>query len=75
MDYKLLRLKIIAEYGTLSAFAEAMSMSITAISQRLNNQTEWRTSDIAKACALLNIPLEETHVYFFTKAAVTEVVT
>lgn len=66
MDYKKLKLKIKEVYDTQPAFAEAMGMNYTSLNQRLNNVVEWRTSDIARACELLGIPLEEAHLYFFT---------
>ena len=65
MDYKRLKLKIKEVFDTQEAFANAMCMSKTALNQRLNGSVEWRTSDIAKACELLNIPLTEAHLYFF----------
>lgn len=41
-------------------------MSYTALNQRLNNAVEWKTPEIFKACELLDIPLAEAHLYFFT---------
>lgn len=66
MDYSKLRGKIVEVYGTLNAFAKAMDMSISALSQRLKDNVKWCTPEIAKACDLLGIPLEEAHLYFFT---------
>lgn len=66
MDYKKLKLKIKEEFDTQEAFSKAMEMSQTAINQRLNGSVEWKVSDIAKACDLLNIPLADAHLYFFT---------
>ena len=65
-DYKMLKLKIKEVFETQEAFADAMGMSYTALNLRLNNKVEWKTSEIAKACELLHIPLAESHVYFFT---------
>jgi transcriptional regulator with XRE-family HTH domain len=66
MDFKKLKLKIKEVYDTQEAFAEAMEMSKTALNQRLNNSVEWKSSEIAKACDLLHIPLAEAYIYFFT---------
>lgn len=66
MSYAKLRGKIREVYATQEAFAEAMEMSTVTLSQRLNNKVEWKTNEIAKACELLGIPLEEVAVYFFT---------
>ena len=66
MDYKKLKLKIKEVYETQEAFADVMEMSRTTLNQRLNGVVQWTTPDIVKACALLNIPLKDAHLYFFT---------
>ena len=65
-DYKMLKLKIKEVYDTQEAFADAMGMSYTVLNQRLNNAVQWKSPEIAKACELLHIPLEQAHLYFFT---------
>ena len=65
-DLKKLKLKVKEVYDTQEAFAEAMGLSYVAINQRLNGVVSWKASDIAKACDLLHIPLDEAHLYFFT---------
>jgi len=65
MDYKKLKLKIKEVFDTQEAFSKVMGMSKTALNQRLNGSVEWKTSEIAKACDLLLIPLTEAHLYFF----------
>lgn len=67
MDYKRLKLKIKEVFDTQPAFAEAMGMSQTALSQRLNGYVEWKGSEIAQACDLLHIPLTDAYLYFFTQ--------
>lgn len=67
MNYKKLKLKIKEVFGGQEAFAEAMGMSQTALSQRLNNSVEWKGSEIAKACDLLGVPLTDAYLYFFTQ--------
>lgn len=67
MDYKKLKLKIKEVYDTQEAFSKAMDISYSALNQKLNESTEWKSSEIAKACELLNIPLVDAHLYFFTK--------
>ena len=66
MDYKKLKLKIKEVFDTQEAFAKAMSMGKTTLSQRLNGSAEWKASEIAKACDLLHIPLTDAYLYFFT---------
>lgn len=67
MDYKKLKLKIKEVFDTQEAFAEVMGLNKSTLNQKLNNSTEWKTSEIAKACELLHIPLSDAHLYFFTK--------
>jgi len=65
MSYAKLRGKIREVFGTQDAFAAAMGVSSVTVSQRLNGKAEWKTNEIAKACELLGIPLEEVASYFF----------
>lgn len=67
MDYKKLKLKIKEVFDTQEAFAKAMELSCSALSQKLNDSTEWKSSEIAKACDLLHIPLVDAHLYFFVR--------
>ena len=67
MDYKKLKLKIKEVFDTQEAFAKAMGLSLSTLNQKLNDSTEWKTSEIAKACDLLHIPLTEAHLYFFVR--------
>lgn len=66
-NYKKLKLKIkeVYENEPQMSFAGAMGMSYTALNQRLNNSVTWKTPEIAKACILLDIPLDKAHLYFF----------
>ena len=65
MSYKKLKLKIKEVYDTQRAFAKALGMDYTSLSGRLNNKVQWKAAEIARACELLGIPLEEAHLYFF----------
>jgi hypothetical protein len=65
--YRKLKGKIKEVYDTQEAFSEAMGMGRTPLSLRLNGSIEWKTSEIAKACDLLDIPLTDAHLYFFTE--------
>ena len=67
MNYKKLKLKIKEVFDTQEAFAEVMGLNKSTLNQKLNNSTEWKTSEIAKACDLLHIPLADAHLYFFTR--------
>lgn len=65
-EYSKLRGKIREVFNTQEAFAEAMEMSTTSISAKLNNKVEWSQKEIDKAAESLNIPKAEIPVYFFT---------
>lgn len=66
--YNLNKLKgrIIEKFGTQGSFAKAMGMSERTLSLKLDNQVDWKQSEIVKACELLEIPKEEIVDYFFT---------
>lgn len=64
-QYKKLRGKIKEVYDTQEAFSSAMGMSRTALNLRLNGVIEWKSTEIVKACGLLEIPLADAHLYFF----------
>lgn len=67
MSYSKLRGRIVEIFGTNRAFADAMKMDYSTLSFKLNNKTPWKREEIEKACILLHIPIEEVHLYFFTK--------
>lgn len=66
--YNLNKLKgrIIEKFGTQGNFAKAIGMSERTVSLKLDNQVDWKQSEIVKACELLEIPKEEIADYFFT---------
>lgn len=64
-DYDKLYGKIREVFKTQEAFADAMEMSRSALSLRLTQKVEWKSPEIIKACMLLNIPVNEVHLYFF----------
>lgn len=65
MNDRKLRGLIREKYGTQATFAEAMGMSKTTLSAKLNGKTEWSRQEIEKACRLLGIPAEDIPTYFF----------
>lgn len=64
-DYSKLRGKIREVFKTQSAFAEAMGMSTTSLSAKLNNQVEFSQKEIEQAVELLKISKEKIPAYFF----------
>jgi len=65
-DYSKLKGRIREIFKTQSAFAEAMGMSTTSLSAKLNNKIEFSQKEMDKASDLLKINKEEIPVYFFT---------
>lgn len=66
MSYSKLRGKIKEVYFNNKNFAAAMVMDLSTLSAKLNNNSQWKREEIVKACELLDIPIEEVHLYFFT---------
>lgn len=58
---ELIRIK----FKTIDAFANAMEMSRSALSRKLNGITAWSHSEIEKACVLLGISISQVGEYFF----------
>ena len=67
MSYAKLRGKIKEVFGTNEAFAKALGIDTSSLSAKLNNKSSWKREEIEKACELLNIPIEEVYLYFFTQ--------
>lgn len=65
-DYSKLKGKIKEVFGTQSAFARAMGLSGVSLSSKLNGLTQFTQAEMNKACRLLEIPLNQLPVYFFT---------
>ena len=64
-DYSRLRGKIREKCGTETAFAQAMSLSITSMSKKLNAKTMFTQDEMFMACAILGIDVGEIPLYFF----------
>ncbi|MDY2793993.1 MAG: DUF739 family protein [Peptostreptococcus porci] len=65
-DYSRLKGKIKEVYNTQDNFAEALGMSRTSLSQRLNNQLEFSQNEIAKAMNLLGEDESNMVAFFYT---------
>lgn len=66
MDYSKLRGKIREYFRTQEDFAKAIGLSECALSQKLNDRSEWTRREMVKACELLHIPIAQIPLYFFT---------
>lgn len=65
MSYSKLKGRIVEKFGTQAAFAAAMGWREALLSAKLNNKSQWTFAEVMRACELLEIPLEEAHLYFF----------
>ena len=66
MNYDKLRGKIREVFHTQEAFAEALGISKTSLSKKLNGSVYFTQDEMNRSCELLNIPKEFIPVYFFT---------
>lgn len=62
--YDVLRKRIVAKYGTMDKFAQAIGFSATTLSNKLNDKSTWRLDDITSACQLLDIPSTDISNFF-----------
>lgn len=65
-DYSKLQGRIKERFGSQSAFAKALGLSESALSQRLNNKIEFSQEEIVTAMELLELPGRHAFLYFFT---------
>ena len=63
--YSKLRARIKEKFGTEGNFAEALGMSQNSLSRKFNDKIQFSSNDIRIWCDLLNIPIEESGLYFF----------
>lgn len=64
-NFSKLRGKIKEKYDTIKAFSLDMELDSTTLSKKLNSITDFTSSEILKACNLLQISTEEIDEYFF----------
>lgn len=66
MKFAKLRGRIIEKFGSVSRFSEALGLSLIAVSRKLNGVTGFSRNDILKWCEVLEIPIKDIPLYFFT---------
>lgn len=66
-NYSKLNGRIVERFGSQAKFAEAMGISEHSISQKVNNKTTWKNTEIHKACGLLEISNADVWEYFFNR--------
>lgn len=67
MSYSKLRGKIREVFGTQEAFADAIGLSKSGVSLRLNNRVKWTADDIENSRIALGLDAAEIGEYFFTR--------
>lgn len=65
-DYSKLRGLAREKGKTQEAIAAVAGMKEATYSQKINNNSEFRQSEILQICEVLSIPPEQIHAYFFT---------
>lgn len=63
--YPKLRGRIREIYGRQADLAKAMEMNSTTLSMKLNGLRDWTRLEMERACILLEIPINEVHLYFY----------
>lgn len=68
-DYSKLKGRVIEKLGSLKKYAEMLSLSDTALSNKLKNKTAFSQDEILKSMDkdVLDIPETEVSLYFFTQ--------
>lgn len=64
-DFRKLRGKIVEVYGKQEAFAKAVGLSTRSLSLKLNNEREFKPSEISRAIPLLRLDFKDIPEYFF----------
>lgn len=65
-DYSKLIGRIVEKFGTRSAFASEMAISERTLSLKLNSKIPWKQTEMERAARVLDFPLSDIQVYFFT---------
>lgn len=66
LNYAKLNWKIAEVCGTQGKLAKAIGLSEHTVSKKLNQSSEFKTSEIMKIAEVLGIPSDEIGDYFFT---------
>lgn len=66
-DYSKLSGRIIEKYGTRKAFARAIHITESSLSNKLNHRSSVMTGDILTWASALDINTDEIGSYFFTQ--------
>lgn len=64
--YAKLRARIREMYVTEGRFAEELGVSQVSISRKFNDKSQFSSDDIRRWCELLEIPVADAGLYFFS---------
>ena len=64
--YAKLRARIREMYVTEGRFAEELGVSQVSISRKFNGKSQFSSDDIRRWCELLEIPVADAGLYFFS---------
>lgn len=65
-DYRKLRARIVEVLGSNKKLAEAIGITETGLSLKLNNYNQFTMSNITSICKVLKISTRDIGKYFFT---------
>lgn len=65
LPYQSLRARIIERFGTMSAYADYIGISLTSLSAKLNKKTDFTRKEIIAWCSNLGIATKDIGKYFF----------
>ena len=68
-DFSKVRGRIKEKLGSEAKFAEKLEISSAALSSKFNNRSDFTATEISRATDedVLDIPMKEIRVYFFTR--------
>ena len=66
-NYAKLRGKIREVFGSETALAEALGMSRSTMSMKMNGKTEWSQQEMLRVVELLGEPISEVNSLFFAQ--------
>lgn len=65
-DFSKLRGRIVEKFHTITKFSEVSGISRNSMTSKLKGYVPFKPDEIVAVCELLDIPIEDVGVYFFT---------
>lgn len=67
-DYSKLKGRIVEKYGSQKNFYKALGWNNSSLAMKLAGKTKFTIYEIPMLCEMLEIPIEQLGVYFFTQS-------